>query len=232
MKRLLPVLVCCLARAAAAQTALAGPGSEPAVYEPKNVEVRGDGRCMTVRPGDTVHYALTIEGVGGAPSVYGDLRLRQRLGRGRELLHEEPMRGGLPVRDFRSLGGGGLGVRDASDGKMYHFSFKVPKEIFGGSYRGVEVSVNADQPPPAYQTVSLHVPKIVVTHRTRDEVHAYCLNVMSSFGVVGVSQRAVTNFAPGPIDPAGPVLTPPSPQPLPQPRPFPPPPPGPPPQPR
>ncbi len=160
--------------------------------------VRNDGRCTTVRSGDTVHYTLTVEAVGGARGVYGDLRLR--MGRTHELTH-----GDLPLPDFRSLGGGGLGTRDSGDGKMYHFAFVVPKEILGGTYRGVEVFVRADQPitdtQSLYHPVDERVPRVEVTRHTRNEVHAYCLNVVSSFGVSVPNRPFVTHFAPGPVDP-------------------------------
>ncbi len=220
MKRLLPVLACCcLAHAAAArvQAQIAAPptptaqSNEPAAYEPQNVEVRGDGRCTTVRPGDTVHYTLTIENIAGVKAVFGDLRLR--LGRSHEIMH-----GDLPVPDFRSFGGGGVGARDTGDGKLYHFAFTVPREIFGGTYHGTEVDVRADQPEPLplYRSDRPRLPKVEVTRHTRDEVHAYCLSVLSNFGVV--TRPAVTNFEPGPVDPPPPPPAPPKPLPLPQPR--------------
>lgn len=228
MKRLLPLLVGCLACAASAQTtAPTAQSNEPDTPPAQNVEVRGDGRCTTVRSGDTVHYTLTIEGVGGAHAVYGDLRLR--LGR-----FHEPMSGGLPVPDFRSLGGGGLGTRDAAEAKMYRFAFKVPQELFGGTYRGFEVNVHADQPqtrpqPSPYLRVERPEPRVEVTRHTRDEVRRYCLNVMSHFGIETRYRAAVTNFEPGPVDPSPASLTPAPLAPL---QPLPPRQPGPPPQPR
>ena len=212
MKRLLPVLACCIARIAAAQMMPSAQSSAPTPDEPQNVNVKSDGRCVTVRPGDTVHYSLTIEGVGGAHAILGDLRLR--LGHSRELMH-----GGLPAPDFRSLGGGGLGTHDNSEGKVYHFAFKVPKELYGGTYRGVEVNVSADEPPPQsqalYRPVGERAPRVDVTRHTRDEVHAYCLNVISNFGAPQ-TRPAVTNFSPGPVDAPSPVLAPPQPAPLPR----------------
>ena len=224
------MLVCCLARAAAAQVTLTAQSSEPPVYEPQNIDVRGDGRCMTARPGDIVHYTLTIENVGLAPALYGDLRMR--LGKSHELI-----RGDLPVLDFRSLGGGGLGTHEAADGKMYHFMFKVPRDIYGGTYHGVQVEVRPAEPQRPYypsrvryEPVSVHVPKVDVTRHTRDEVHSYCLNVISDFGMHPFETRpAITDFAPGTISAAPPAPAPQ--QPL-KPEPLPPLKPGPPPQPR
>ncbi len=218
MNRLLPALACCAASAAAAQAPIVR-AYDPAADAPQTVEMHGDGRCTTVRPGDTVHYTLSIDNVIDARAVLGDLQLRP--GHFREV----KTHAGLPAPDYRALGGGGVGKRDSDDARQYHFAFEVPQQIFSGTYRGVTVSASAhdleagsDDPYAGY--AQPYLPKTVqrshvhVTKHTLREVHAYCLNVMSGFGTQEV-RAAVVNFEAGPVDPAPPRPLPPVPTPLP-----------------
>jgi hypothetical protein len=219
MNRLLPALACCVASAAAAQAPIVHDYA-PAADAPQTVEMRGDGRCTTVRPGDTVHYTLSIDNVIDARAVLGDLHLRP--GHFREVMTHA----GLPVADFRSLGGGGVGKRDTDDARQYQFAFVVPEQIYSGTYRGVDVSVSAheltagsDDPYAEYAAPYLPRPvehtHVHVTKRTRREVRAYCLNVMSTFGMQQQARAAVVAFAPGSVDPAPPRPVTPVPAPLP-----------------
>jgi len=183
MKRTVFFLLACSLAATA-------PAQDPAPAQ--NIQIRTDGRCTDVHPGDTVHYALTIQSVQGDTSVLADLRLRLD-GRGRGEL------GDLPLPDFRSVGGGGTGTRDAQTADVYHFIFKVPTEVFGGVYRGVGVLVSADE----IATSRDHErPRVDVTRHTREQVYHYCLNVLSDFNPAAPTGRPeVINFEPGSVDP-------------------------------
>jgi hypothetical protein len=217
MRRFLPVLACCLARAVAAQVDPSAQSNQPPEYVPHHIHLRSDGRCMTAQPGDVVHYTLTVENLDATQAVYGDLRLRP--GRVHEWLHED-----LPLPSQRSLGGGGAGQRDTNDAKLYHFAFAVPQQIVAGTYRGAGVEVrfapasqgSAGQPQTARSPTAFpYAPGVPVTRRTGAEVRAYCLNVMSAFGT-SPARPTVTNFEAGAIEPPPPAPAPAKPAPLPQ----------------
>ena len=162
------------------------------------VDAESDGKCRDARPGDTVNFALTIEGVDTARAVYGELQMREG--------HSVPVRSGaLPLPDFRNLAGGGLGSRDPQKSTLYRFSFRVPTQLYGGVYRGVAVLVTTDR--PVTRTDRDHA--VEVTHHTREEVKNYCLHVMSGFG--GDGRPVVTDFQPGTVEKQAPA-------PLPQPQ--------------
>ncbi len=148
-----------------------------------------DKHCKEVHPGDIVSYALTIEGLPGAQPVFADLQMRP--------LHELPLHGrGLPAPDFHNLGGGGLAQVDSAGQNVYSFSFTVPKEIFSGRYRGVEVLVKADAPITTADASRY----VDISHHALKRVHSFCLTVVSSYG--DREQRPeVTNFQSGGIVP-------------------------------
>ena len=151
------------------------------------MEAESDGKCRDARPGDTVNFALTVEGVDTARAVYGELQMREG--------HYEPVRAGsLPFPDFRNLAGGGLGTRDQQKTTLYRFSFRVPTQLYGGIYRGVGVIVTTEKPV----TRTERDRPVEVTRHTRDEVRNYCLRVISGFG--GDGRPVVTDFQPGSVE--------------------------------
>jgi hypothetical protein len=156
--------------------------------QPGDVEMHSDGRCLNAKPGDTVHYTLTIEDIANAEAAFADLRLRPR---GFPAPHGE----GLAVPDYRNLGGGGAGVRDSEHGNMYHFSFRVPQQIYSGVYRGVGLEVTTGTARTAAQVTATGVD---VTKHTRDEVRAFCINVVSNYG--GTGRPEVTDFHPDAVN--------------------------------
>lgn len=191
MKRYLPI-VCVMfaARMACAQYALPnGPAPAPAygASTPQVVEAESDGKCRPVKPGDVVHYTLTIQSVGYARAVYADLQMR--LGR---TYVAEP--GGLPPPDFRNLGGGGAATRDAQQGGVYHFEFTVPHDVMSGIYHGAGVYVTAADS----SEVSNGSRNVEVTHRTLSKIRDYCLIVVGPYSPEG--RPLVTSFKSGPID--------------------------------
>ena len=142
-----------------------------------------------MHPGDTVHYALTIKGLENARAVYADLQMRPN----RDLLARPS---GLPSPDFRSLGGGGQAKPDPSSPDIFQFSFVVPKEIYGGLYRGVGVLVRTAEPADPYGPPA----RVDVTHHTEKQARRFCLAVISDFGQPR-PRPEVTDFQPGAIDP-------------------------------
>ena len=191
MKRYLPMMcVMFSARLACAQYALPnGPASAPVngASAPEVVQAEPDGQCRPVKPGDVVHYALTIRSVDYARAVYADLQMRL----GRTYVAES---GGLPPPDFRNLGGGGAATRDAQQGGVYHFAFKVPRDVTSGIYHGAGVYVTAADD----SEVANGSRNVEVTHRTLAKIRDYCLIVVGPYGAGG--RPLVTNFQPGLID--------------------------------
>lgn len=161
-----------------AQTPEAGPAQAPT-----NVEVSGDGRCPAVKPGDVVHYSLTLDGADAARSVYADLQLRSR-GSMKE--------SDLPLPGAGAIGGGGAGTRDAQWGKVYHFAFTVPSGADSGVYhaQGVMVTVR-----DAAGTSPLDA---ALDKKARERVHRFCLAVLGKGN--GELFPVVTDFKGGPID--------------------------------
>lgn len=187
MKRYLP-MVCAVfvVRAALAQD-LGNGHASPALTDPQAVQAEPDGKCRAVRPGDVVHFALTIQSVEYARAVYADLQMRL----GRTYITEP---GGLPPPDFRNLGGGGAAIRDAQQGGVYHFAFKVPHDVVSGIYHGAGVYVTAADGSEAANGSR----NVEITHRTLSKIRDYCLIVVGPYG--GGNRPLVTNFQPGPID--------------------------------
>jgi len=190
MKRYLP-MVCMMfaARLACAQyLSPNGPAPPPTNVSsaPQAVQAEPDGKCRAVKPGDVVHYALTIQSVAYARAIYADLQMRL----GRTYVSE----GGLPPPDFRNLGGGGAATRDAQQGSVYHFAFKVPHDVLTGIYHGAGVYVTAADD----SEVANGSRNVEVTHHTLSKIRDYCLIVVGPYG--GEGRPLVTNFKPGPID--------------------------------
>ena len=186
MKRYLPLLLAAFAApmALAQDMQLTGPAQPPG---PQQVQVEPDGKCRVVRPGDVVHFTLTIQSVEYAKAVYADLQMRQgRIG------SFDPS--ALPMPDFRTFGGGGAATRDAQQGGVYHFSFKVQPQVLSGIYRGAGVHVTLDDDGEVVDRTR----SVEVTRHTRDEIYKYCLNVVSPLG--NDHRPLVTNFKGGPID--------------------------------
>jgi len=156
---------------------------------PEAVQAQPDGKCRPVKPGDVVHYTLTIQSVEFARAVYADLQMR--LGR---TYVTEP--GGLPPPDFRNLGGGGAATRDAQQGGVYHFAFTVPHDVMTGIYHGAGVYVTAAES----NDITSGSRNVDVTHKTLSKIRDYCLIVVGPYGVSG--RPLVTSFGPGPIDKA------------------------------
>ncbi|HEY4357402.1 MAG TPA: hypothetical protein VGN16_16750 [Acidobacteriaceae bacterium] len=181
MKRYATLLLAILALPAAVLGAQAPPPSQ-------DVSIHADGRCHEVRPGDTVHYSLTVKGLENVRAVYADLQMRP----GREFMARPA---GLPSPDFRSLGGGGQAKPDASTPDVFQFSFVVPKEIYSGVYRGIGVLVRTDEPADPYGPPA----RVDVTHHTEKQARRFCLTVVSNFGEQH-ERPEVTNFRPGAID--------------------------------
>ena len=161
----------------------AAPPQQQASY------VAMDKHCKEVHPGDMVSYSLTIQGLNGVQPVFADLQMRP--------LHELPLHGhGLPAPDFHNLGGGGTGQANGAGQNTFDFSFAVPKEIFSGRYRGVEVRVKANDPV----TVADGSRYVDVSHHTMKRVHSFCLSVVSNYGE-SPDRPEVTNFQSGAIVP-------------------------------
>ena len=172
------------------QNGPAGPSlPSPAAQQDRaaDVEMKSDGRCQDVRPGDLVHYSLTIESVANPRAVFADLRLRPKGS-------VAPRASALPSPDFRNLGGGGLARRDDTLGNVYHFVFRVPKEILSGVYHGVALDVTAGDGVAARRDPG----DVDVSRHVREQVRSYCLNVFSAFG--GNNKPEVTDFTPGIVD--------------------------------
>jgi hypothetical protein len=180
MKRQALLLATCITSAVALAQAPA----------PQNVTVRSDRHCVDVHPGDTVHYSLTIEGLENVHTVSADVQMRPR----KEAWMMRPA--GLPIPDFRSLGGGGSATFDSPQQTSFQFSFVVPKEIYSGRYTGNGVVVRTDQPGTPYGPPVL----IDVSRHTMRQVRAFCLNVVSDFGERPLRPE-VTGFQPGEIVP-------------------------------
>ena len=173
-------------------TATNGPASPPGFGQAPTseaVQAQPDGKCRPVKPGDVVHYTLTIQSVSYARAVYADLQMR--LGR---TYTSEP--GGLPPPDFRNLGGGGAAARDAQQGNVYHFAFTVPHDVMTGIYHGAGVYVTAAE----NNDISNSSRNVDVTHKTLSKIRDYCLIVVGPYD--GSGRPLVTNFKSGPIDKA------------------------------
>lgn len=181
MKRHATLLLATLAFPAAVLGAQAPPPSQ-------DVSIHADGRCHEVRPGDTVHYTLTIKGVEHVRAVYADLQMRP----GRDFIARPT---GLPSPDFHSLGGGGQARPNPSARDSFEFSFVVPQEIYSGVYRGTGVLVHTDEPADPYGPPA----RVDVTHHTEKQARRFCLAVISNFGEQH-DRPEVTNFRPGTID--------------------------------
>jgi len=181
MNRCLPILCAILATPLAHAQDLA---SSPA---PQSIQAEPDGKCRSVKPGDVVHYTLTIQSVESARAVYADLQMR--LGR---TYVSEP--GGLPPPDFRNLGGGGPATRDAQQGGVYHFAFTVPHDVMTGIYHGAGVYVTAAGNNDIFNGSR----NVEVNHHTISKIRDYCLIVVGPYD--GSGRPLVTNFKPGPID--------------------------------
>ena len=167
------------------QNGPAGPLPPSAPDKPGDLEMRSDGHCLDARPGDIVHFTLTIESVANAHGIYADIRLRPKG-------VAAPRASALPSPDSRNLGGGGLGVRDTATGNVYHFAFRVPTEIIGGIYRGVGLSVTEGDAMPSRGEPA----DVDQTRHVREQVRSYCLNVFSGYGG---AKPEVTDFTPGPV---------------------------------
>ena len=181
MKRYLPVLLAVVA----APMVLAQDG--PATHPPQHIQVESDGKCRPVKPGDVVHFALTIQSVEYAHAVYAHLQMH--LGRTYTF---DPS--GLPAPDFRTLGGGSVATRDAQQGGVYHFAFTVPRDVMTGIYHGAGVYVTAAD----NSDLASGSRNVEVNHRTLEKVRDFCLIVVGPFG--GDGRPLVTDFRPGPID--------------------------------
>jgi hypothetical protein len=185
MNRCLPMACALLALPlACAQGLINGPASP---LDPQSVQAQPDGKCRAVKPGDIVHYTLTIQSVDSARAVYADLQMRP----GRSYVSEP---GGLPPPDFRNLGGGGPATRDAQQGGVYHFAFTVPHDVVSGIYHGAGVYVTAAES----NDISNSSRSIDINRKTISRVRDFCLIVVGSYNVSG--RPLVTNFKPGPID--------------------------------
>jgi len=154
---------------------------------PQSIQAEPDGKCHPVKPGDVVHYTLTIQSVESARAVYADLQMR--LGR---TYVSEP--GGLPPPDFRNLGGGGPATRDPQQGSVYHFAFTVPHDVMSGIYHGAGVYVTA----AGTNDISNGSRNVEVNHHTISKIRDYCLIVVGPYNISG--RPLVTDFKPGPID--------------------------------
>jgi len=183
--RYLP-LVCAtfVVRIALGQEPGTGPAQAPGS---QSVHVELDGKCHVVRPGDVVHYELTIQSVEYAKAVYADLQMHA--GRGSTSGATD-----LPRPDFQSLGGGGAATRDARVGSVYHFMFRIPQGVMSGLYHGTGVFVTV----PDEVEMPGRGRAIEVTRHTRDQISRYCLNVISPLG--STDRPVVTNFKAGKID--------------------------------
>lgn len=175
-----------LLTASAAPAVWSQVANGPAQAPTQMVQAQPDGKCRTVRPGDTVNFTLTIDSAENAKVVYAELQMRS--GRGHVKTAD------LPAPGDGSLNGGGAGTRDDQKSNVYHFSFKVPMGMFGGVYRGVGIAVSTDA-PKLTSDMSEHVD---VTKKAHDQVKHYCLAVASGAGVNG--KPLVTSFQPGAVE--------------------------------
>jgi hypothetical protein len=180
MKPFLPMLfaACLVSGAVAHAQADAGPAAAP-----ETVVVRGDGHCTRVRPGDTVNFSLTIDGVLNAKAVFASLQLTT----GHAVYREAD----LPMPGSGVLGGGGAGTRDSATDKVYHFAFKVPSDVLRGVYRSAGVAVTADFGGGPDKAVMADVDR-----HAREQVRKYCLVV---FGPAE-NEPVVTDFQPGTVE--------------------------------
>lgn len=155
----------------------------PSVVEPagSGTELAQDGRCQSVRAGDTVRFNLKIESAEGAKAVFAELQLAEKGHRGR--FREAD----LPLSRAGVMTGGGLAVRDAADFTLYHVSFAVP-EVEPGMYRATGFAVRA-----AYS--GNEDAKVRMDRHVREQVRGYCLTV---FG--GSHGPVMTEFLPRPVD--------------------------------
>jgi hypothetical protein len=80
-----------------------GPAQAPQAAAQNDVELRGGRHCTQVRPGDMVHFTLTVDGVANAKAVLADLQLTTGHATYRET--------DLPMPGSGVLGGGGAGAR-------------------------------------------------------------------------------------------------------------------------
>lgn len=155
----------------------------------ESVSMQTGGRCQSVHPGDVVHFALRVEDAEAARAVFSDLHLAQ--GNPHWFYHEAT----LPLSDGNVLDGGGVGVRDAADAKLYHFRFIVP-EVTPGLYRvqgvWVRAAFSSDSSDPGVA--------VRLSRRARTEVRTYCLAVFGNG--VGDHRMRVTAFQRGPVDPS------------------------------
>jgi len=158
--------------------------------EAKNVEMPNDGRCKLVKPGDVVHYQLTIRSADAARAVYANLQLR-REGAGKEEHFD------LPFPDALTMGERGVATRDAKAGNVYHVEFTVEKDVPSGLYRGTGVLVTLSADGGVYSNPHY----VDVTNHTMREIHHYCLAVAGPYGgEVGGGRPLVTDFKPGLIE--------------------------------
>jgi hypothetical protein len=151
-------------------------------------DVKLDGRCQVVRPGDIVHYELSIRAVESAKFIDADIELHNG-----DWPHKDA--NGLLFPDFRTLGGSSPATRDPSIGGVYHFQFTVPQHVLGGTYRGTAVLVTVVDDDDALYGRNSSVP---VNRHTRRQVKNYCLVVVGAAG--DDRERVVTNFKRGPIE--------------------------------
>ncbi len=183
MNRCLP-MVCALFMLPLALAQDLGNGPVPG---PQSIHAEPDGKCRVVHPGDVVHYALTIQSVEYAKSVYADLQMRP--GRAVQTNFND-----LPIPDLRNIGGGGAATRDPQLGSVYHFSFTITPSVLSGIYHGtgVYVSVSDSNDIPGRSR------RVEVNRHTREQIAKYCLNVLSPLG--STDRPLVTDFKPGSID--------------------------------
>lgn len=143
---------------------------------PTSVEVGGSGKCQSVRPGDIVHFSLTIEHVDPARAVSADLQMGTR--------HAVYRQTDLPMPGDGIMGGGGAGMHDQNFGKVYHFTFRVPPGAEAGVYRGLGVNVTVDDG------------SAWVDRHAREQVRRFCLAVFGN----AENGPVVTDFHGGPIE--------------------------------
>jgi len=151
--------------------------------------MKDDGSCKLVKPGDVVHYHLTIRSADAARAVYANLQLRRN---GGKMQHSD-----LPFPDPLTMGERGEATRDAQVGDLYHFEFTIEPDVPSGLYFGTDVLVTLSADGGAYR--SPHY--VDVTRHTRREIHRYCLAVVGPYGgEVGEGRPLVTDFKPGLIE--------------------------------
>ncbi|MDE1161616.1 MAG: hypothetical protein PW792_06675 [Acidobacteriaceae bacterium] len=150
----------------------------------RDMDTAREGTCQSVHYGDIVHFTLRIDNVQDARVIFTNLRM----GMGK---HPHYSFASMPGLDRTSFGGGGVGVRDAADPKLYHFRFSVP-DVPRGMYRTAGIDVRASYGRSLDS--GLNVP---LDRNTREKLQRYCLAV---FGDGGNRQPLVTDFRSGPVE--------------------------------